>query len=411
MRPATLAGRFATRDPDVVGPFDLGEDRREDPGSVDLCARLEAEGRGRRLGFGRELVGRLIHVHPDPQDDAAVARLGQNPRHLLSVDEHVVRELHRRRDACRGGQGIGDRTPGDERELGKAGWVDLRPEQDRHEDGGPGRGLPASAESPAALGLLLGDRDRSLHVVGLQQPLRGGAGVGVSIRVPEPAPQERLHEFGSEGVGHDPRLDLAMKLSGRRARPIERPFRPEGPLVHARLSDPILVRRAKDGDRRALEVLCERHAPRVERLAAHLLRDPEDARDAAQESLAKLCIRLRQFRGDSQFSTWLHRLVVNTCRDVASRQRARACEPLLEDRRAATDGDPVRAADLAELRGALGARLAEIAPDQARVVAMKDALDFSFEEIAAATGMPVGTAKCYAHRGRNRLRDKLEDVA
>ena len=88
-----------------------------------------------------------------------------------------------------------------------------------------------------------------------------------------------------------------MKLSGRRARPMQRPFRSEGPLVYARLSEPILVTRAKDGDRRALEALCERHAPRVERLAAHILRDPEDARDAAQESLAKLCVRIKQFRG------------------------------------------------------------------------------------------------------------------
>ena len=82
--------------------------------------------------------------------------------------------------------------------------------------------------------------------------------------------------------------------------------------------------RAKAGDRTALEALCERHAPRVERLALHLLRDPEDARDAAQESLAKLVVRIRQFRGESQFSTWLHRLVVNTCKDFA---QARAAAP------------------------------------------------------------------------------------
>src|SRR5881396_2478860 len=150
-----------------------------------------------------------------------------------------------------------------------------------------------------------------------------------------------------------------MKLSGRRARPIERPFRPEGPLVYARLSDPILVTRAKNGDRRALEALCERHAPRVERLAGHVLRDPEDARDAAQESLAKLCVRIKQFRGESQFSTWLHRLVLNTCRDVAQRQRARATEPLLEDRRVARDGDPSRAAAMSELRSELCRSLAD----------------------------------------------------
>jgi RNA polymerase sigma-70 factor (ECF subfamily) len=202
-----------------------------------------------------------------------------------------------------------------------------------------------------------------------------------------------------------------MKLSGRRARPIERPFRPEGPLVYARLSDPILVTRAKNGDRRALEALCERHAPRVERLAAHVLRDPEDARDAAQESLAKLCVRVQQFRGDSQFSTWLHRLVLNTCRDVANRRRARECAPLDEDTRAGTDADPARETDLAELRTELGRCLAELNPAQATVVVMKDALGLSFEEISAVSGMPVGTAKCYAHRGRKKLRDELEDVA
>jgi RNA polymerase sigma-70 factor, ECF subfamily len=195
-----------------------------------------------------------------------------------------------------------------------------------------------------------------------------------------------------------------MQLPGSRRRPIQQSFRPEGPLVYARLSDPILVKRAKDGDTRALEALCERHAPRVEKVALHLLRDREDARDAAQEALAKLCTRIGQFRGEAQFTTWLHRLTVNACRDVANRQRVRACEPLLEDRRATFDADPV-------LRNELQRCLAEIAPDQARIVVLKDALGLSFEEIAAVSDMPVGTAKCYAHRGRNRLRAKLSDVA
>jgi RNA polymerase sigma-70 factor (ECF subfamily) len=185
------------------------------------------------------------------------------------------------------------------------------------------------------------------------------------------------------------------------------------PLGYEGLSDPILVRRAKDGDARALATLCERHAPRVEKLARHLLRDPEDARDAAQESLAKLCVRLKQFRGESQFSTWLHRLVVNTCRDVSERQRARSHEPLEDDARAASDGDPVREAGRSELRRELCDELATLNPQQAQVVVLKDALGYSFEEIAVVAGMPVGTAKCYAHRGRNGLRKRLEgrDVA
>src|SRR5437660_10362536 len=126
-----------------------------------------------------------------------------------------------------------------------------------------------------------------------------------------------------------------------KARPIRLELRRDRGLAYEKLSDPILVTRAKDGDRLALEALLERHAPRVERLARHLLRDPEDAGDAAQDALAKMCVRLKQFRGDSQFSTWLHRLVVNTCRDAAERGRARAHEPLEDDVDAGPDGDPV----------------------------------------------------------------------
>ncbi len=138
-----------------------------------------------------------------------------------------------------------------------------------------------------------------------------------------------------------------------------------------------------------------------------------DARDASQEALAKLCTRLRQFRGESQFSTWLHRLVVNTCRDLGARQRVRRCEPLLEDSRIAGEADPGREAALAELRAELGAGLAGISAEQAKVVVLKDALGYSFAEISSSSGMPVGTAKCYAHRARNGLRARLanRDVA
>ncbi|MGI8421556.1 MAG: RNA polymerase sigma factor [Gaiellaceae bacterium] len=199
-----------------------------------------------------------------------------------------------------------------------------------------------------------------------------------------------------------------MHPPGRRSRQIGQPLRPERPLRYEKLSDPVLVRRAKDGDPQALAALCERHAPRIERLARHLLRDPEDARDAAQEALAKLCVRIRQFRGEAQFATWLHRLAVNTCRDVAERQNARRCEPLQEDRRVARDGDPERSLAAAELRSELGACLAGIPGTQARIVVLKDAFDFTFEEICSESAMPIGTAKSYAHRGRNRLRDRLE---
>ena len=123
----------------------------------------------------------------------------------------------------------------------------------------------------------------------------------------------------------------------------------------------------------------------------------------------KLVQRVGQFKGQSQFSTWLHRLVVNTCKDVAQSRWAaqRHTEPLVEDVRVARDGDPQRALAASETRLELGRCLAELPAAQAQVVALKDAFDVSFEEISASTGLPVGTAKCYAHRGRNGLRDKL----
>src|SRR5512133_3578450 len=78
---------------------------------------------------------------------------------------------------------------------------------------------------------------------------------------------------------------LLVQPSLPRSRRIVRDLRPDGPLVYEKLSDPILVRRTKDGDTRALEALCARHSDRVYRIALHMLRDTDDASDAAQEAL------------------------------------------------------------------------------------------------------------------------------
>jgi RNA polymerase sigma factor (sigma-70 family) len=73
--------------------------------------------------------------------------------------------------------------------------------------------------------------------------------------------------------------------------------------------------------------------------------------------------------------------------------------------------DPARDAGNSELRRELCSALGNVSPEQAQVVLLKDALGYSFEEIAEAAGMPVGTAKCHAHRGRARLSERLEDTA
>ena len=178
--------------------------------------------------------------------------------------------------------------------------------------------------------------------------------------------------------------------------------------AHAALSDVVLAARARDGDSRALESLVERHAPRVRRLAAYLLDDPQDAEDAAQEALAKVLTRIDQFRGESRFATWLHSLVTNTCRDLGERQRRRRHQPL-EVVAEVASGEGLH--DLAiehEQRTQLARQMQTLTGDQRHVMVMKDVLALSYEEIAEQLGMPVGTVKCHAHRGRARMRRALE---
>jgi RNA polymerase sigma-70 factor, ECF subfamily len=178
-------------------------------------------------------------------------------------------------------------------------------------------------------------------------------------------------------------------------------------LSYPTLSDTVLAVRAKDGDARALETLVERHAAGVRRLAGYLLSHPQDAEDAAQEALAKLCTRIHQFRGEAQFSTWLHSLVSNTCRDVGARQRRREHRPLDEVQPPIGRDEPVERALEHDQRRSLRASLASLSGDQRHVMVMKDVLSLSYEEIAGVLQMPVGTVKCHAHRGRERMRQAL----
>jgi RNA polymerase sigma-70 factor (ECF subfamily) len=170
--------------------------------------------------------------------------------------------------------------------------------------------------------------------------------------------------------------------------------------------DAMDVARAARGDVQAFERLYRTHIPRVHGIVRRMA-GGRDVDELAQDVFVRAWQKLGTFRGESAFTTWLHRLTVNACRDVAQRRLARRCEPLEEDAREARDGDPARAAEASELRAELGACLAEIPPRQAAVVVLKDAFDFSFEEIAGDQGMPVGTAKCYAHRARAGLRERL----
>jgi RNA polymerase sigma-70 factor, ECF subfamily len=196
------------------------------------------------------------------------------------------------------------------------------------------------------------------------------------------------------------------------AKPLQTESKPSvTPLVlYSKLTDSELVDKATNGDRRALEALVERYSPRVNRLASQLMGDLEEARDAAQESLVKVCTRLKQFRGEAQFATWLHRLVVNTCRDRMAFQRVRRAEPLeLDEHAMSDDPDPSSVAVLTDLRRDLADALSRLSADQRIAVVLRDSFGLSYKEISRVARMPVGTAKCYVHRARARLRTLLEE--
>jgi RNA polymerase sigma-70 factor (ECF subfamily) len=177
--------------------------------------------------------------------------------------------------------------------------------------------------------------------------------------------------------------------------------------AYAALSDVVLAVRAKDGDPLALEALVQRHEPRVRRLAAYLLDDPQDAEDAAQEALAKVLTRIDQFRGESRFATWLYSLVTNTCRDLGERQRRRRHQPLEAAPETSSAMGPFDLACQREQRAQLAREMGGLSHDQRHVMVMKDVLALSYEEIAEVLDMPVGTVKCHAHRGRARMRRAL----
>ena len=182
--------------------------------------------------------------------------------------------------------------------------------------------------------------------------------------------------------------------------------------LYERLSDVELVRKATSGDGQALDVLVTRHAPRVNRLAAQLFEDLEEARDAAQESLVKLCTRLRKFRGEAQFTTWLHRLVVNTCRDRMAFQRVRRTEPLMLEEQAVDEAsDPSTLVALADLRRDVADALSRLSPKQRAAVILKDSFGLPYADVARLARIPVGTAKCYVHRARARVKAHLEELA
>ena len=162
--------------------------------------------------------------------------------------------------------------------------------------------------------------------------------------------------------------------------------------------DEDLVRRFLAGDRAAFSTLVERHERRVYNVAYRVLGRPEDAADATQEVFLTCLRKLRGFRGTSAFTTWLHRVTVNTCYD-ALRKRGR--EDPVEEVPARVAGADVAERAVAAADGHRG--LARVPAEFRVVLVLHDIQGLPYEEIAEALGAPLGTVKSRLHRGRVAL--------
>lgn len=164
--------------------------------------------------------------------------------------------------------------------------------------------------------------------------------------------------------------------------------------------DLALVAAHRDGDPRAFDELVRRHGDRLWSVALGVLRHPEDARDAVQESLLTAFRRLDGFRGEAALSTWLHRILVNVCLDRLRRERTRRTIPWPEQDVPDRRPDPVRALTT---RIDVSQALALLPVDQRLAIELVDVQGHPVAEAARILEVPAGTVKSRCARGRLRL--------
>ena len=165
------------------------------------------------------------------------------------------------------------------------------------------------------------------------------------------------------------------------------------------------VRRAQDGDETAFRELYDEHAGRIYALCLRLTGDAATAQERTQDAFVRAWERLRSFRGDSAFGTWLHRLAVNV---VLGRRKTLGVERgryhTGEDALDGVSGrreTPEMTMDFEEAISRL--------PDGARqVFVLHDVEGFRHEEIARMLGVVPGTSKSQLHHARMALRRYLD---
>jgi RNA polymerase sigma-70 factor (ECF subfamily) len=165
------------------------------------------------------------------------------------------------------------------------------------------------------------------------------------------------------------------------------------------------IRQAQRSDARAFESLYRMHVDKVYGLCLRMTGNVSEAEDCTQEAFILAWNKLTKFRGDSAFSTWLHRIAVNA---VLGRIRKSQRE---RDRiQAVTDTEPkrVETGDTGELRD-LAAAINRLPEGARNVFVLHGVYGYSHDETAAMLDIAAGTSKAQMHRARRLLAQQLED--
>jgi RNA polymerase sigma-70 factor (ECF subfamily) len=170
-----------------------------------------------------------------------------------------------------------------------------------------------------------------------------------------------------------------------------------------------LVDRARHGDRDAFGELVRLHQHEVYTLAVRLVRDPDQASDIALDSLVRAWRAMPNFRGDAKFSTWIHRITVNTAWTHRAKRNRVRIDPIdaLRNHPESESIDPVRAGESASAAPMISDALLDLSDSVRAVVVLKDVYDWSHSEIADHLDISVTAAKVRLHRGRKELRTRL----
>jgi RNA polymerase sigma-70 factor, ECF subfamily len=178
-----------------------------------------------------------------------------------------------------------------------------------------------------------------------------------------------------------------------------------------------IIQRACEGDQTAFEYLYRTHCKRVYAVCLRMVGDTTEAEDLTQEAFLLLFRKIHTFRGESTFSTWLHRLVVNT---VLMHLRKKSLPVVSMETGPAPDGEAtplsveIAGSDLL-LEGSidrinLGRCVAQLPAGSRAIFVLHDIQGYQHREIAEMLGRSEGVSKSQLHRARKRLRELLHEI-